>query len=465
MGYVDGGVLGFHMPGHGQGRTVPARFAELIREHGLACDITQVLGMDDILRPDGPCLEAQRLAADLYGADHSYFLINGSSGGIHAMLLAAVRPGETVLLPRNVHRSTIAGLQLCGARAIFFETPHDGELDTGVAATVEAVAPLLQQHPAARALFLTSPTYHGAAADVRRLVELAHAANVAVLVDEAWGAHLAFHPQLPTSALEAGADVVVHSTHKLLAGMSQGAMLHLRGERVDRERLEDALRILQSTSPSTVIVASLDVARQQMAAEGTERWSKVLSLAERARERINATAGLRCFGAELAGRPGIWEYDLSRLVIRTPCTGYAAERWLRQHHGIQVEMADRQGVIALLSAGHEEADLERLLQGLHSLPSDQEPRRSGPRWRIPETALSLRDAFNARHETVSVDEAAGRICAELISPYPPGVPALLPGEIIAADIVSQLVAELRAGVQIQGAADPQLRTLRVVCRA
>jgi arginine decarboxylase len=460
--YVESGVLGFHMPGHGQGRSAPEQFARFIREQGLAADITQVLGMDDILRPVGPCLQAQQLAAELYGADHTYFLVNGSTVGMHAMLLAALRPGDTVLLPRDVHRSTIAGLQLCGARTLFFEAPLDEELGVGTAATAESVAVLLEQHPEARALFFTSPTYHGAVADVRRLVALAHERDVAVLVDEAWGAHLAFHPALPTSAVEAGADLVVHSTHKLLGGMSQGAMLHLQGKRIQQNRLEDALKMLQTTSPSTLIVASLDAARRQMACEGEVYWQRVLQLAAGARAQVNGAGRCRCFGAEMEGRPGIHEFDLSRLVVRTPCSGYRAERWLREQHGIQVEMADANGIVALLHPSLQTGEVERFCAALEALPSEPRPSKPG-RPRLPWcSAMTLREAFDAPNEAVPLGQAAGRICAELVSPYPPGIPALLPGEVVAPELLHYLQAELRAGVAIQGAADPQLRTLRVV---
>lgn len=462
--YVEGDVLGFHMPGHGQGRGLPRPFHELLARHGMAADITQVLGMDDILHPESVTGYAQELAAELYGADQTYFLVNGSSVGIHAMLLAALRPGETVLVPRNAHRSTLGGLQLSGARAVFYPVPFSSELGAALCADPADLEEALLVCPEAKALFLTTPSYYGATADVQRIVELAHGRGLLVLVDEAWGAHLRFHPELPPSALDAGADLVVQSTHKLLPGLSQAAMLHVRGPRVDRKRLRDALNLLQSTSPNTLLVASLDVARRQMAEEGLSHWSRVLDLCARAREQVNRLPGFRCFGAEMEGRRGCCRFDLSRLVISVPGTGFEWERYLRAEHNIQVEMSDLYNLVALVLPGHTHEELQRLVEALAAGPHGERaavPSLSQP-WVRPE--MTLREAFDAPHRTVPAGQAVGKVCAEAISPYPPGIPVLLPGEVIQAEQVDILRRLREAGARLQGAADPELETIRVIDR-
>jgi arginine/lysine/ornithine decarboxylase len=477
--YVTDGTLTFHVPGHQQGKGAPARFRDFIRDHALAADVTQVLGLDDIHRPETVCKRAQELAADAYGADHTYFLINGSSSGNQAMILAALRPDDVVIVPRNAHRSTIGSLILSGARPVFVYPEYDRDMVVDHTVTPEAMRRALDQHPEARAIFFVSPTYYGYTADVFALVELAHSRGVAVLADEAWGPHLVFHPDLPPSAIEAGADLTVNSTHKLLSGMSQASMLHLCGDRIDRGRLEAVLKLFLSTSPSCLLVASLDVARHQMVTEGQRILGKAMALAHYARQEISRVPGLRCFGADIVGRPGAFGWDPTRLVVTARdlgLTGYEVERFLRYEHNIQVEMSELFNVVALITAGHTEEHVERLIAAFRALPhhprqfdlSERLARFAAQRGRafelpdFPEQRLTLREAFDAPFKTLRLEEAAGQICAETITPYPPGIPVLCPGEVITQEIVDYLNMELAAGAHIQGPFDPTLQTVRVV---
>lgn len=460
--YVESDVLSFHMPGHQQGRGAPAEFVDLVGRGALQADITQVQGMDDIHRPHDGCLRAQRLAAQAYGSDRCYFLVNGSTCGNQAMLMASLNPGETVLVPRNAHSSTVGGLLLSEARAVYYQPPFDAEMGVFHVATQDSLQSVLQRNPQARALFLTSPSYYGAAADVDGLVALARQRGMLVLVDEAWGAHLAFHPRLPRSAVWAGADLVVQSSHKLVSGMSQAAMLHANGERVDRARLESVLRLLQTTSPSCLLVASLDTARRQLAQEGERLLDQVLQLADYAR------AGLEAAGVSLWGRrPGVHDWDDSRLVFRLPVfSGYEAERRLRREHNLQVEMSDGQNLVALITPGHARQHVDRLVEAVSVLagqaPEQAHSGRKPHLPELPESRLSLKQAFLARWESVPLSKAVGRICVDTVCPYPPGIPWLLPGEVPSLALIEELEAELAAGVTVQGAYDPQLETVRVV---
>ena len=477
--YVETEVLTFHVPGHQQGRGMPKRFRDFIAKNGLKADITQVLGMDDIHRPETVCKRAQELAAEAYGMDHSYFLINGSSSGNQSMVLAALRPEDVVLVPRNAHRSTTAAVILSGARPVFYEPPYDEDMHVDHAPTVEIVRAALDRHPETKAMLFTSPTYYGATADVHGLVELGHSRGVMVLADEAWGAHLHFHPDLPASAVEAGADIVVQSTHKLLAGMSQASMLHLKGDRVDRGRLEAVLKMFLSTSPSCLLVASLDVARHQMVHEGQALLGRAIELANLARDGINKIPGMRCFGPELLERPGVHGWDPTRLTISAAglgFTGYEVERYLRFEHNIQIELSELFNVVALLTIGHEEEHVHRLVTALEQLPYathtfDMAERlsmfekKAGKKFELPDfppQALTLRQAFDAPYQTVPLEESAGRVCAELITPYPPGIPVICPGEVINEEIIEYLKVELSAGARIQGCFDQELKTIRVV---
>lgn len=457
--YVEKEVVTFHVPGHQQGRGAALEFASFVAQHGLAADITQVLGMDDIHRPESVCKKAQELAAEAYGAEHTYFLINGSSSGNQIMFVAALRPGDTVLIPRNAHRSVISSLILAGARAVFYQAPYD--LEMGVVHTPSAsdVRRACELHPEAKALFFTSPTYYGACADVRELVRIGHDFAKTVLVDEAWGAHLAFHPELPISAVQAGADLVVQSTHKLSTAMSQGAMLHLNGTRIDRGRLEASLRMFLSTSPLFLLVASLDVARQQMVTQGRELLQTSLELSAYARTAINELPGLRCYTLQ---QP----WDPTRLVISATqmgLSGYDVEKQLRYRHNLQIEMSELYNIVVVITPGHEKSHVDLLLKGLADLqPGIGTFPRHAPQTALPQAAMTLREAFDAPHETVPLGQSVGRVCAEMVTPYPPGIPLLCPGEIISQELVELLGLELAAGVNIQGAFDLHLNTIRVV---
>ncbi|MBI3928586.1 MAG: aminotransferase class V-fold PLP-dependent enzyme [Armatimonadetes bacterium] len=466
--YVTDEVLTFHVPGHQQGRGAPEKFRRFLREHALAGDITQVLGLDDIHRPVSHCKLAQELAAVAYGSRQTYFLVNGSTSGNHAMLLSSLRPDDVVLVPRTAHKSTIGALLLSGARPVFYVPSYDPQMCVYHGPSVESVRELLDRTPEATALYLTSPTYYGAAADVQGLTELAHSRGLLVLADEAWGPHLPFHPELPVSALEAGADLVVHSTHKLMAGISQASMLHRNSERVDRGRLEAVLRICLSTSPCCLLIASLDVARHQMATAGQELLGEAIRLARWARQEIDGIPGIRCFGEERRGLAGVAGWDPTRLVFTARDlghTGFGLERFLRHQHNLQIEMSDLFNAVAVVTLGHRQEHLERLIQALRSLPGRAGESTGGPSLSpppFPEQRMTLRRAFDAPFETLPLTESVGRICAELVTPYPPGIPLLCPGEVVTRELVDYLKVKVAAGVHIEGAFDPELQSLRVV---
>lgn len=447
--YVTGGVLPFHTPGHHQGRGAPANLVELLGKAALQADITQVLGMDDIHRPHSVTARAQELAAEAYGVDATYFLVNGSTSGNHAMLLAALKPGDSVLVPRNAHRSVVAGLVLADARPVWYLPPFDPEL--GIFHAPEPS--FLDDHPEARALLISSPTYYGAAADVDELVQRAHARGLVVLADEAWGAHLAFHPDLPRSAVAAGADLTVHSTHKVLSGLTQASMLHLRGRRIERGRLEAAVRMLQSTSPSCLLLASLDAARLQMVTEGRRLLDRLLTLATGARERLG----------EVYQPPRL---DPTRIAFRVPgYTGYEVERELRERANLQIEMADRRLAVVQLTVGHTPEEVDRLVAAVRSLPARPPRPERRTRFILPPQILTPRQAFDADREAIPLENSRGRISAETVGVYPPGIPLVCAGEEITPEVLAELVAEREAGASLQGGRDPYLRVIDVVTSA
>ena len=478
--YVESGTTPFHTPGHKQGVGMHLRMRDFIGENVLAIDLTQVGNLDDLHQPSGPLKDAQALAAQAYGADFSYFLVNGSTAGNHAMLMTALRPGDAILMPRNSHKSALGALIISGAKPIYMPPEVDNDHHVDHCVTAQTVESALRDHPEAKAVFITTPTYYGATADLAAIEKIVHAHDRLLLVDEAWGPHLHFHPQLPPSATSIGADVCVNSTHKLLGAMSQASMLHTKGSRIDQGRLRSTLRIFQSTSPQLVLLASLDVARMQMATEGEKLLSNALALARDARARLNGIPGVYCMGTDLVGKPGVAGYDETRIVITVKglgYTGYEADQILRNRYNVQIELADLFNVVALVTIGdtqdkidklvHAVADLaredrpidiysptgileRRLAQGTYMMPS------------IPELVVTPREAFLSDHVEVPFGKSAGLVCAEVVTPYPPGIPILCPGERITKDIIEYLRLETKAGVRMQGPVDTKLRTIRVL---
>ncbi len=352
--YVDSGVLPFHTPGHVQGNGMDLAFREFVGDNICAIDLTPMPGIDDLLQPTESIKEAQQLAAEAWGADNTFFLINGSTSGNQCMMMTALNPGEKVAVPRNSHKSMLGGLIMSGAEPIYMQPEVDEELRMDHCVTPETVSATLQQHPDVAAIYLVSPTYYGVAADLESIERIAHDAGKLLLVDEAWGPHFHFHPALPLSATSAGADLCVNSTHKMLSAFSQCAMLHQKGERVRLDRLASVLKMFLSTSPNLPMVASLDVARKQMATEGERLLSRTIELAQAARNRINEIEGLYCFGEELRGRKGIFALDPTKITVTVTglgYTGYEASEILRRRHNIQVELADLFNVVALFTIG------------------------------------------------------------------------------------------------------------------
>ena len=480
LDYVDSGVQPFHTPGHMQGHGTDRAFREFVGDNILAIDLTPMPGIDDLLQPTESIKEAQELAAEAYGADHTFFLINGSTSGNQCMMMTAVNPGEKIAVPRNSHKSMLGGLVMSGARPIYMQPAVDQEMHMDNAVTPETVLRTLDEHPDLKAVYIVSPTYYGVAADLVSIERIVHERDKLLLVDEAWGPHFKFHNDLPISATEAGADLCINSTHKMLSAFSQCAMLHQIGDRVRLDRLKAVLKMFLSTSPNLPMVASLDVARKQMATEGPALLSRTIEMAQDVRRRLNEIDGIYCFGEELQGREGVFDLDPTKMTVRVTglgYTGYEASEILRRRYNIQVELADLFNIVALFTIGTTEDAAERFVSAIEELARDDRPldmyapsgileqrmtRKSYNLPGMPPMRMLPRDAFLADTEFVKFRESAGRVCAETISPYPPGIPVISPGEELTAEIIEYLRLEKRAGVRIQGSYDDELRMIRVV---
>ena len=481
--YREEGALAFHTPGHKQGLGAHALLRELVTEAGLREEVSLMEELDDLHEPTGCIEEAQDLAAALYGADAAFFAVNGTTGAIHAMFVAALSPGDTVLVPRNVHRSVFGGLVLADARPVYIEPIVDEALGIAHGLSTEAVREACRLHPEAKALLLVSPTYYGVASDVRAIAEIVHAAGMALLVDEAHGAHLAFSDDLPESAIAAGADLVAQSTHKLLGAMTQASLLLLREGRIEKERVQRAMSLLTSTSPNYLLLASLDIARLQIAEVGAAHLARAVGLARKLRHEVNATPGLFSFGEERMGGAGAFALDPLKLTVTVTglgLTGAEAAHILRHEHKIEAELFDAQNVLFLLTYADTEESAGRLLAALRSLAQRRTAQAATaaaaaiavPDGRKAQTAVRLpaappvaippREAFYRRSVPCRLREAAGRIAAETIAFYPPGIPVICTGEVFTAEVCRYIEAMAAAGLKVTGAADASLRTLRVI---
>jgi arginine decarboxylase len=430
----------------------------------VAGDIPLYAGLAPIKQADALLAEAEQRAARLWGADWCRFSVAGSTHGNQALALAVGRPGDEVIVSRTLHRSLLLGLVLAGLHPVWVRPGVDPASGLPGAVPVAAVRSALAAHPDARAVFLGDPSYVGTISDLAGHAAAAHQAGVPLIVDAAWAAHLGFHPGFPPHALAAGADALVTSAHKTLPAWSQGALVLARTRRLDRARLERAFDATHTTSPTGTILASIDAARELLARDGNQLSGRLLATVAGARARLAAVPGL----AVLDG-PGVEPGKLVVLLAGTGAHGHAVEADLIAA-GSPVEMADRDTIVPIVTLADEPRHVTRftgtLIAAVERHRSAPRPPLAGLAWALdPDVVLPPRDAFFAPHETVPAAAAAGRVSAELVAPYPPGVPVLAPGERITAGIVAALRAVLADGGRVAYAADPKLETLQVVSAA
>ncbi|HLF85531.1 MAG TPA: aminotransferase class I/II-fold pyridoxal phosphate-dependent enzyme [Nitrospiria bacterium] len=474
VGLAESRKVSFHTPGHKSGKGISTRFRKFVGPKIFSIDLTTLDEVDSLQKPKGVIKEAQELAAKAYGADRSYFLVNGTSGGNHAMVMATCNPGDYVLVARNAHKSAIAGLILSGTRPLFFHPAIDENLKLTLNATFDSVKSAIDRHPEAKALFLTSPNYYGICLDLERIIPYAHEKGLTVLVDEAHGPHLKFHPDLPVSAMEAGADLCVQSTHKIIGGMTQASMLHAKGGRVEPITLTNVLRFVQTTSPSYILMASLDLARMQMATEGEKLLEKAIRLAEEARGKINRIPGLVCFGKDIVTNPLFSQmggFDVTKLTISVKdlgVSGYRVSQILNSRYNIQVEMADPFHVLVIVSIGDRRDDLNQLVDALketskefHGKNNECPMENIGLPLFTNRAHISPREAFFSDHINILLKDAKEEISSEIVTVYPPGIPILVPGEVITDEVIEYLLMMLKLGAIVDGL-DEENREIRVV---
>ncbi|MGH2412899.1 MAG: aminotransferase class I/II-fold pyridoxal phosphate-dependent enzyme, partial [Microcystaceae cyanobacterium] len=461
----------FYAPGHKRGQGISQPLADLLGKSVFRADLPELPELDNLFAPEGVIEKAQSLAAEAFGSEKTWFLVNGSTCGVMAAILATCGPGDKIILPRNIHQSAIAGLILSGAIPIFINPEYNSEIDLAYSITPEALEITFKQHPDAKAVMIVYPTYHGVCGDIEAIVKVTHRYNIPLLVDEAHGAHFTFHPALPPSALSAGADLSVQSIHKVLGAMTQASMLHLQGKRIDFQRISNALQLLQSTSPNYLLLASLDAARQQMALQGNQLLSKTLQLAEVARSQISQVSDLSVLELEKP-TPSFTRLDSTRLTVNVSqlgLSGFEADEILHEQLGVTAELPMLHHLTFIITIGNTTSDIDKLVQAFMTLASQTTRRRKiSPIWEFKiqnsefRILTSPRDAFFAPTETLALALTVGCLSAELVCPYPPGIPVLMPGEVITSPVLDYLQQVLALGARITGCSDSTLKTLKVI---
>jgi arginine decarboxylase len=472
VGYAFRDPARYHVPGHKGGPGADPGVRKAIGLDALAADVPQDIHGIDLGPSPTPYERAERLAAEAFGAERTWFLTNGATQGNHALCLALAPLGARIVAQRNSHASVVDGLVLSGGLPSFVAPEYDDELGITHCVTPAALEAGLRDAPDATAAFIVSPTYYGMAADVAGCAEVAHAAGVPLVVDQAWGPHFGFHEALPPTALSQGADAMLTSTHKIAGSLTQSAMLHVgHGGRIDVGAVGRAIRLVRSTSPSSLLLASLDGARRQLVLHGEQLLHETLEAIAVAREKLETIPGIALVDASVVGRMGVAGYDPLRMVVDvrgTGRTGYEIADALRRSYDVHVELPMQATVVFVIGLGDRAGALRRLAGDIDEIVKRlAEPGATAPivppaASLLNEMVVSPRDAFLGTAEQVAVDDAVGRVSCEAIASYPPGVPALLPGERISIETIAYLRELARSGARLHGASDPAFKTINVL---
>ncbi|MGF9642841.1 aminotransferase class I/II-fold pyridoxal phosphate-dependent enzyme [Paenibacillus sp. MABNS29] len=462
----------FHIPGHKKGVGADSEFREFMGDNAFSIDMINIAPLDDLHQPSGVIEEAQKLAAETFGADYTYYSVQGTSGAIITMIMSICMPGDKIIVPRNIHKSIMSAIIFAGAKPVFISPVSDENLGIHHGVTTKSVRRALERHPDAKGVLVINPTYYGVCADLKEIVDLAHSYNVPVLVDEAHGVLIHFHSDLPMSAMEAGADMSATSVHKLGGSLTQSSILNVNTKNgfVNPQRVQTIFSMLTTTSTSYILLASLDTSRRNLALNGHEIAQRALDLAEYCRSEVNKIEGLYCFGSEILGTEATYDYDPTKITVHIRhlgLTGYDVENWLRDHYNIEVELSDMYNILCLVTPGDTKEEIEILLKALRELASlhystGQEHELVVKIPDIPQLSLIPRDAFYGDTEIVPFKESAGRIIAEFIYVYPPGIPILLPGEVISQDNIDYIVDHVEVGLPVKGPEDRTVHQVKVI---
>ena len=459
-------VVPFDVPGHKRGRGNP----ELTRLLGEACvsmDVNSMKPLDNLCHPVSVIREAEELAAQAFGAAHAFLMVGGTTSAVQSMILSVAKRGDEIILPRNVHRSVMGAMVLCGAIPVYVNPECDDRLGIPLGMSVAAVKKAIEEHPRAKAILVNNPTYYGICSDIRSIVKLAHEKGMLCLADEAHGTHFYFGEGLPVSAMAAGADMVAVSMHKSGGSLTQSSLL-LTGPAVSAGYVRQIINLTQTTSGSYLLLSSLDISRRNLALRGKEAFARVVELANYARKEINAIGGYYAYSRELINGDSIYDFDVTKLSVNTLDVGLAGIEvydLLRDEYDIQIEFGDLGNILAYLSIGDRPREIERLVSALSEVRRRFGRDKSGlmkQEYIDPEVAVSPQDAFYSEKESLPIRETAGRVCSEFVMCYPPGIPILAPGERITKEILDYIEYAKKKGCSMTGPEDPEILRLNVL---
>ncbi|MEU7281165.1 ornithine decarboxylase [Streptomyces sp. NPDC045431] len=462
----------FTPPGHKQGRGADPRVRAVLGDAVFLSDVLATSGLDDRMSSKGIVEHAQELMADAVGAEHTFFSTCGSSLSIKAAMLSVAGPHEKLLVGRDAHKSVVSGLVLAGIVPIWVDPQWDAERHLAHPPSADAFRAAFAEHPDARGALVTTPTPYGTCSDLPGIARVCHEHGVPLIVDEAWGAHLPFHPDLPTWAMDAGADVCVTSVHKMGSGLEQSSVFHLQGDLIKPEVLKNREDLLGTTSPSVLVYAALDGWRRQMVEHGHALYDDALALAKSVRARIADIDGLHVHGRDDFCGPGrASDMDPLQVIVDITAlgtTGYRVADRLREKHHINLHLSDHRRSSAQLTHADDEASADALITALAEAAAHADEMRPAPEIEVPDPAelrleqvMLPRDAFFGRTEQVPWEKAVGRVTAEMLTPYPPGIPAALPGERLNAEVLRYLRSGVDAGMVVPDAADTEVKSIRV----
>ena len=453
----------FCIPSHHRGKGASSSFTEVFGKTVLKYDLTETPLTDDLHEADGAIKEAEILASELFGSDRTFFLVNGTTCANEAMIISSVCEGEKILVARNCHKSVLMGLIISGASPVYIEPEISGVFSTFGSISPEKVELAFKNHPDIKAFILTSPTYYGIGSDLQKIADICHSHGVLLLVDEAHGSHFAFSDKLPKTALSCGADMVSQSTHKTLNSMTQSSMLHIKGSLVDISKVDAALKIVQSTSPSYILMASLDAARQNAALNGRTAVCRMLDIASYIRSALSSIDGVSC--PENVDGNEVFSFDKTRIVFSVKgISGFYLSEILFEKYNICCEMADNYNVVSIIGSSDSYEDADRLINAVKEIAATVNSGKikefSLPP--MPPMAMTPRKAFFAKSTRTNFKDSVGKVSAEMIAPYPPGIPVIFPGEFITEEIYEFISEAIKDGRHIHGFSDKSMETIKII---
>lgn len=459
-------VVPFDVPGHKRGRGNP-ELASLLGEKCVRMDVNSMKPLDNLCHPVSVIREAEELAAEAFHAAHAFLMVGGTTSAVQAMVLSVAKRGDKIILPRNVHRSVMGAMVLCGAVPVYVDPACDESLGIPLGMRVQDVQRAIRENPDAKAVLVNNPTYYGICSDIRTITKIAHENGMLCLADEAHGTHFYFHDRLPVSAMEAGADLASVSMHKSGGSLTQSSLL-LAGKNVSEGYVRQIINLTQTTSGSYLLLSSLDISRRNLALRGETAFERVIKLAEYARNEINAIGGYRAFGRELVNGDSVYDFDVTKLSVNTLDIGLAGIEvydLLRDEYDIQIEFGDLGNILAYLSIGDRPREIERLVGALAEIRRRYSKSKAGmmqQEYIEPQVVVSPQDAFYAEKEMLPLKETKGRICSEFVMCYPPGIPILAPGERITEEILRYIIYAKEKGCSMTGPEDPDIEHLNVL---